>query len=280
MQKSGKTKYQLFLIANLKKELKTALELDSQKIATEIEKIGFSCQQCGKCCKRAFGDNRVAVIPMEIEKIRTYTGLSKLEVAGPLIPELFNSFEASPLLKETEENSEKSTDISDSDLFEHPEEILDSQGNIHAFGWMLRKKRNGDCIFLEESTKKCRVYPARPMLCRTYPFYLENLKLYISECEGLGYLISKEESQKLAKALLFRYISELEDTLGMYEKFENFENENKDSKFNRRNATNSGNAKNSKNSENTKHSENTKYSEKSGRTYIVHDSSGSVKIFE
>lgn len=34
----------------------------------------------------------------------------------------------------------------------------------------LRKKENGTCIFLNRN-KKCSIYPARPGICRTFPFH-------------------------------------------------------------------------------------------------------------
>lgn len=234
-EKSGKTEYQLILIAALKKEIEMARRLDPEKLAAEIEKIGFSCQQCGKCCRRAFGDNRVVLTPQEIEKICEYTGLSKLEVAGPLIPETCQPEEtgnkeedrditgSSGRLETAEGRLNKEPAAEPCRLLELLKEEIDSEGNIHAFGWMLRRKSNGDCIFLEKDTNRCRVYPARPMLCGTYPFYIEGLKLHTCECEGLGHHISAEESRKLAETLLSRYISELEDTLAMYEKYEDFE---------------------------------------------------------
>lgn len=262
-QNSGKTKYQLLLIADLRKEIDMALRLDPEKIAAEIEKIGFSCQHCGKCCRRAFGDNRVAVIPAEIEKIRDHTGLSKLEVAGPLVPEVPSPAEEDDENENAGDEGFSGTGAGEYSSFsevpgflELLEEDIDSEGNIHAFGWMVRRKMNGDCIFLEKETNRCRVYPVRPMLCRTYPFYLEGLKLYTCECEGLGCPISGEESRKLAEALLSRYVSELEDMLAMYEKFENFEKGEKGPELARKNA------------------------EKGACTYIVHDSSGAVKIID
>jgi Fe-S-cluster containining protein len=261
--KSGKTKYQLTLIAALKKEIEISRRLDPEKLAAEIEKTGFSCQHCGKCCKRAFGDNRVVLTPPEIEKIIEYTGLSKLEVAGPLIPDA--------CLPEEDEGEEEGRDIENSSVtqeideeaaseslrvLELLKEDIDSEGNIHAYGWMLRRKRNGDCIFLEKGTNRCRIYPVRPMLCSTYPFYLEELKLYTCECEGLGDHISLEESRKLANSLLSRYISELEDTLAMYEKYEDFERTGKGLEIARSNL------------------------EKGTCVYIVHDSKGSTKIID
>jgi len=225
-QESGKTSYQLLLIAGLKKEIEMAHKLDPEQLAAEIRKIGFYCQHCGKCCRRAFGDNRVAVIPSEIERIREYTGLSKLEVAGPFMPE-------SPTRDETLENEEKHPETSfrpseeneesiSPEFLESLQECIDCEGRIHAFGWILRRKRNGDCIFLEKDTHRCRVYPVRPMLCSTYPFYVEGLRLQTCECEGLGCPISAEDSLELAESLLLRYVAELEDTLTMYEKFVDF----------------------------------------------------------
>jgi Fe-S-cluster containining protein len=260
--KSGKTEYQLTLIAALKKEIEIACRLDPEKLAPEIEKTGFSCQNCGKCCKRAFGDNRVVLTPPEIEKIIEYTGLSKLEVAGPLIPDACSEQNEGEEEDRYIENSSVTPKIDEEAaseflrVLEFLKEDIDSDGNIHAYGWMLRRKRNGDCIFLEKDTNRCRIYPVRPMLCSTYPFYMEELKLYTCECEGLEDHISAEESRKLADSLLSRYVSELEDTLGMYEKYEDFEKTEMGLEIARTNL------------------------EKGACFYIVHDSKGSTKIID
>ncbi|MFZ2500063.1 MAG: YkgJ family cysteine cluster protein [Methanosarcina sp.] len=261
-QKSEKINYKLLLITGLKKEIEMARKLDPEKFAAEIRKTGFFCQQCGKCCRRAFGDNRVVLTPSEIEKIRDYTGLSKLEVAGPFISETSIQDE----LEEEKENSKEgffgASENNENILSETPEflellrEDIDYEGNIHAFGWMLRRKRNSDCIFLEKGTSRCRTYPVRPMLCRTYPFYIEELSLHTCECEGLGHHISAEDSKKLAENLLYRYLSELEDMLSMYEKFEDFRREEKGMELAKKSL------------------------EKGTFTYIVHDSTGITKIIE
>ncbi len=262
-QKPEKTKYQLILIAALKNEIEMAHRLDPEKLAVDIEKIGFSCEHCGKCCRRAFGDNRVVLTPPEIEKIREYAGLSKFEVAGPLIPETCQpeetGYEGEDLdegspSRALEENVEPSPEFPR--ILELLKEDIDSEGNIHAYGWMLRRKKNGDCVFLEKDTNRCRIYSVRPMLCSTYPFYIEGLKLYTCECEGLGDHISAEESWKLAETLLSRYISELEDTLAMYEKYEDFDKSNEGPDIARKNL------------------------EKDMCTYVVHDSRGITKIID
>lgn len=259
-QMSGKTNYQLLLIAGLNREIEMACKLDPEKLATEIRKIGFSCQHCGKCCRRAFGDNRVVIIPSDIESIREYTGLSKLEVAGPFMPENTIPEESGEDEGDKPENSfrvpEENEESISPEFLELLQGDIDCEGNIHAFGWILRRKRNGDCIFLEKDTNKCRIYPVRPMLCSTYPFYIEDLRLQTCECEGLGYPISEEGSRKLAENLIFRYISELEDMLAMYEGFVDFRKEEKGMELAKKNLENGI------------------------CTCIVHDSTGSTKIID
>lgn len=263
-QNAGKTNYQLLLIADLKKEIQSARELDPEKLAAEIGKIGFSCQHCGKCCRRAFGDNRVMLIPPEIEKIREFTGLSKLEVAGPYLPEPYVPEPSQPGgLEEVEGSTEDICRVSainedqlSPELLELLGENIDFEGNIHAFGWALRRKINGDCIFYEKDTGRCRIYHVRPMLCRTYPFYIEELKLQTCECEGLGYPISPEDSRKLAEKLLSRYVSELEDMLAVYENYVDFRRGDNGAELAKKNL-------------------------EMGRcTYVVHDSTGIAKIVE
>ncbi len=65
---------------------------------------------------------------------------------------------------------------------------------------VLKSFPNGDCIFFDEK-KGCRVHPARPTQCRTFPFWAEYLRnenswaLVAKRCPGvnIGELHSKEE---------------------------------------------------------------------------------------
>jgi uncharacterized protein len=34
---------------------------------------------------------------------------------------------------------------------------------------------NGDCVFFNNQSRKCRIYSARPSQCRTWPFWTSNL---------------------------------------------------------------------------------------------------------
>ena len=53
----------------------------------------------------------------------------------------------------------------------------------------LKSHANGDCIFLDN--ERCTVYEQRPLQCRTYPFWPENVKsahrwnLTALECPGI-----------------------------------------------------------------------------------------------
>ena len=40
----------------------------------------------------------------------------------------------------------------------------------------LTELPNGDCVFLDSQTRRCSVYEARPLQCRTWPFWESNIK--------------------------------------------------------------------------------------------------------
>ncbi len=70
----------------------------------------------------------------------------------------------------------------------------------------LRERANGDCTFLDSHTRKCTVYAARPVQCRTWPFWDSNLDTPAdwdrtrSECPGAGVgpLVSLEDVRERA----------------------------------------------------------------------------------
>jgi hypothetical protein len=193
------------LICELEAELDAAKKISVQEIADEIYSTGFQCLMCGKCCRRDFGDNRVAVTTTEIHTIESNYNIRWEEIAEPFVAET----------KSREEECE--TNAADG--------LIDEEGNIHTFGWMLRRKKNRDCSFIPDDTTnhRCEIYKLRPLLCSTYPFYMEGLKLNTSECEGLGKEIGAQESYALAELVLKRYILELEDNILTYKNYNGFE---------------------------------------------------------
>ena len=173
------------LIKDLQRRLKKAKELKVEDMASSIREAGFQCLRCGECCTGE--DNSVVAFPSEIRRIMNGTGKAWLEVAEPP--------------KEGE---------------------IDVHGNFHTLEWRLRKA-GPSCRFY--NGRVCVVYEIRPILCSTYPFYLdlEDGQLRSSECKGLGKEISPEGSLVLARKLKERGIFDLEEALSLVEKYESFD---------------------------------------------------------
>jgi Fe-S-cluster containining protein len=73
----------------------------------------------------------------------------------------------------------------------------------------LHEHANGDCVFFDNVTRKCRVYSARPRQCRTWPFWDSNLKTpetWAATCQvcpgsGNGKLYQLEQIQEQAAVI-------------------------------------------------------------------------------
>jgi len=94
----------------------------------------------------------------------------------------------------------------------------DREGNFHTLEWRL-KKEGGNCQFYEGD---CRIYSHRPLICRTYPFFLTKGGLQVSMCEGLGREMEPHRALELAAELKQRYIRELEEALELISNFKDF----------------------------------------------------------
>ena len=83
------------------------------------------------------------------------------------------------------------------------------------FVWTVRPKQrslkeypNGDCVLLSDQTRRCRVYKDRPIQCRTWPFWSQNLfspntwKATAQACPGCnnGKLYTLEEIEERREA--------------------------------------------------------------------------------
>lgn len=55
-----------------------------------------------------------------------------------------------------------------------------------ARGRSLFERFNGDCVFFDPESRGCQVYEARPVQCRTWPFWDENLESEDAWCEAEG----------------------------------------------------------------------------------------------
>jgi len=171
-------------IRELSNQLKAAGIIPPERIASEIQKIGFQCTRCGECCTGE--ENSVVVFPAAIRRIATQTGEPWPETVEP------------PSTGE-----------------------WDLQGNFHTLEWRI-KKRCGSCRYYEIDAG-CRVYEVRPLICSTYPFYLEDGALLASECRGLGREIGTDDARELALRLIERYKTEIEEAIDLVKNYADFD---------------------------------------------------------
>lgn len=132
----------------------------SKSLYDRIRSTGFSCVQCGSCCREIEpGSNLVMVGPEEISSIMEGSGLSFEDIAEPF-----------------------------------PDRISES-GRDYTFGWVIRRSGN-HCRFLDND--RCMIYENRPWICRTYPFMVDDNGLSAYACEGIGTVKDSEEALDLA----------------------------------------------------------------------------------
>ena len=170
-------------LSELREACLAAKRISPAKLAAQIQEIGFSCLECGECCRGQ--DNSVVVFPFEIRAIQAATGLDWLDVVSP------------------------------------PDEgEWDREGCFHTLEWRL-KKENVSCRFYQNAS--CSIYPVRPILCSTYPFYLDHGELMCSECRGLGGRIEPGAAQRMAERLFKRYVTEIREAIALLERYRDFE---------------------------------------------------------
>jgi len=207
-------------VESLEAELDRARGLSVSDLADAIESIGFECTRCGACCKAAEGaesgdtgggdPHTATVFPDEVRALQAATDgdYDWRDVARPM-----------PYgLTEGPEGPEGET-----------------------FEWALATDACGDCTFYEESegVGRCTVHGDRPLICETYPFSValgatsqpmgeavdEAGMVRAHECEGLGREISRPDAEALARALKERAIRELEEAIGVRDRYDPVETE-------------------------------------------------------
>jgi len=73
----------------------------------------------------------------------------------------------------------------------------------------LRERPGGDCVLLDEQTRRCRLYGVRPRQCRSWPFWPSNLRTpgdwqrVCEDCPGAGRgpRISLEEIERCRQTI-------------------------------------------------------------------------------
>lgn len=137
-------------------------------LAALLQTLGFSCTRCGECCRgESVDDHLVLVTPREVRGIIRTFGDSWEEIAEPF--PFFTSH---------------------------------GEAGFHTFEWCL-KREGGRCKFLGKEGG-CGIYPARPWICRTYPFVLDECGLVVYPCPGLGKGMTAAEAEAIAADLRAR----------------------------------------------------------------------------
>ncbi|MDR2762188.1 MAG: YkgJ family cysteine cluster protein [Planctomycetaceae bacterium] len=107
----------------------------SKKSLWYSEGLQFECQACGSCC--GGGPGFVWVTQDEIDQIAVKFGI-------------------------------------ESELFEKLFVWTICEGELKGRR-SLKEYPNGDCVLLDETTRTCKFYEVRPIQCRTWPFWAQNI---------------------------------------------------------------------------------------------------------
>jgi hypothetical protein len=79
------------------------------------------------------------------------------------------------------------------ELGQAPEAFAAECLRTHRGRLSLRERADYDCVLLDQTSRTCRVYQARPLQCRTWPWWPENLRTpeawheAARECPGIGH---------------------------------------------------------------------------------------------
>jgi len=106
--------------------------------------------------------------------------------------------------------------ISDEELHEIADHLDKSIGEVRLMHTRivrgklsLREYANGDCIFFDGESRGCTIYEARPIQCRTWPFWRSNIATPKDwsetqrECPGAGQgnFVSLDEIERRASQI-------------------------------------------------------------------------------
>lgn len=183
--------------AYLRRRIEHLIHTDSSVFAKRIRGEGSSCMRCGWCCKENFKirisekifrpSNAVSVFPGDIRRIVKKTGMEWHEVAEP-------------------------------DRYS----CILCGNAVWAIGWILRRDEAQNCAFY--SNNKCTIYMWRPVICRCYPFFMdERCSVDIMHCKKgneeltencaaeIGLVLKRYEIKKLQSYI--RIIKQMEEKL-------------------------------------------------------------------
>jgi hypothetical protein len=120
-------------IAALIQERNSLLEYPVERLAGVIQRIGFRCVSCAKCCTREF-NGHVFLLDRDVTSLKTFDPAALEPAPAP--------------------------------------EFCDQNGIFYVSGYAVRTRDDprGSCWFLDNG--RCRIYDRRFAICRIYPYML------------------------------------------------------------------------------------------------------------
>ena len=109
-----------------------------------MSSMPFACTECGKCCQRKDGD--VYMSDKEVSKAAQFLNMDETTFIQTYSDHVLYDDNRNMIWLHMKNN--KRTNNAD-----------DADGS------------SSSCVFLNEETKHCQIYPARPLQCIAYPFY-------------------------------------------------------------------------------------------------------------
>jgi Fe-S-cluster containining protein len=175
-------------IASLRGRVESLIHAHSRVFVPDILESGFSCARCGWCCRENFSiritqdisrpSNAISIFPDDVRRIMKGTGMKWDDAAQP-------------------------------DIYS----CLSDGDKIWAIGWLLRRSDAGNCIFYRDGA--CTIYEFRPMICRCYPFFMDERGVEVMHCEGLGKEMAGERAEEMARMLKRYEMKKLRSYIGI-----------------------------------------------------------------
>ncbi|MFX1237007.1 MAG: YkgJ family cysteine cluster protein [Promethearchaeota archaeon] len=186
----------------------------------EISKeFRFKCNQCGNCCK-----DKNTIVNVTYHDILTLKNALNLSVDETFVVLGFYVFEKPP------------TELELTKMVVPP---IQTENGLAFVG--LFKNQSGVCYFFDDKKRKCKIYKARPIFCKTFPYSFKilvdtktkkrkGIEIYLTDkgheyCEGIDMNyqpIDRESWVQLGK----KAISQMEDNNVLVQKWNHSVNQN------------------------------------------------------
>jgi len=93
--------------------------------------------------------------------------------------------------------------------------VLEEYEGVLVIGWILKRNNEENCVFYRNGI--CTIYSCRPLICRCYPFFMEENGIEIMYCNSLKEITVHENAVKISKVLKRYEIKKLQSYIRIIE---------------------------------------------------------------